>query len=104
LAEWETVKLPATSRSNLTQHGAVNPVWFVLKLVASVSMRPWKATPFAGVTHPRACFEPASSVSRIITPAFAQPLVFCTLRTRAVMEPAPVSVFRSSCTCRPGLP
>ena len=43
----------------------------------------------AGVTHAKACFEPASSVSRIITPALAQPFVFSTLSTLAIIEPEP---------------
>jgi hypothetical protein len=39
-----------------------------------------------------ACADPASSVSRIITPAFTHAFVFCTVATRATMRPSPVSV------------
>ncbi len=85
-------KLPTASRSNLTQCGAVMPVSFSLKLAISGSVRPWKATPFSGVTNTEACFELASSVSRIITPALAQAWVFCTLLTLAIIVAGPVSV------------
>ena len=95
LAEWDTVKLPDASRSSLTQWGAAIPVWFVVKLVPSAAVRPSEATPFSGVTQAKACFEPASSVSRIITPAFAHAFVFRTLLIRATIEPAPVSVLNA---------
>jgi len=38
------------------------------------------------------CVEPGSSDSRIITPALAQLLVLLTLFTRAIIEPAPLSI------------
>jgi hypothetical protein len=38
-----------------------------------------------------ACRESGVSVSRIITPAFAQFDVFWTLWTRAIIEPSPLS-------------
>src|SRR4030042_6430773 len=54
--------------------------------------RLWKDTPEAGVTTIIACDESGLSVSRIITPSFAQLLVLSMLWTFATREPGPVSI------------
>src|ERR1700676_1881225 len=46
--------------------------------------------PLPGVSAMNALVEPAFSVSRIITPAFAHTCVFDWLTTRAVTAPSPV--------------
>ena len=59
-------------------------------LVPPVEGRRWKDAPFAGVMTVIACLEPASRVSRSITPALAQALVFSMEATRATIWPSPV--------------
>jgi len=86
------VKKPATSRSSLTQTGAATPASVVPVAPTPVSVRPWAATPLAAETSAKEYFESASSVSRIITPALAQTLVFSMLSTLATIEPGPVRV------------
>ena len=54
-------------------------------------VRRWKAAPLPAEIIENAWREPASSVSRIITPAFAQPSVFSSETTRAMISPSPVS-------------
>ncbi len=76
LAELDAVKLPAMSRSIFTQYGASTSAVVVSVLTSSVMTRRWKETPCAGVTTIVACAEPGSRLSRIITPALAQSLVF----------------------------
>jgi hypothetical protein len=39
--------------------------------------------------------DEASSVSRTITPALAQPAVFCMFSTRAVMEMSPLMAWKT---------
>src|SRR5438105_8179156 len=56
-----------------------------LALAPPVAARYWNAMPLEGDTIASACFEFASSVSRIITPAFAQTSVLPIERTRAVI-------------------
>mgnify|MGYP000264913876 CR=1 FL=1 len=63
----------------------------VLALVPPVHVRRWKASPLPALTIIDACFEPAVSVSRIITPALLQFATGRTLSTRRVIEPSPVS-------------
>lgn len=92
LVEWETVKLPATSRSSLTQCGAAIPASVVPNELVPVSVRPCEATPLPAETTAKACAEPGSRVSRIMTPALAQACVFCTLSTLAIIVPGPVRV------------
>ena len=48
----------------------------VLKLVPLDVARDWNASPLPGVTNIEACGDPASSDSRIITPAFVHALTF----------------------------
>jgi hypothetical protein len=55
-----------------------------------VAVRRWNATPLPEVTTIMACREPAVSVSRIMTPAFAHAFVFCRVATRAMISPSPV--------------
>ena len=80
--------LPA--RSIFTHHGAP-PAVASLLLSPLNSTRRWKAIPLSGVTAVIACLDDASSVSRIITPALAQPSVCETVSTRATSEPSPTS-------------
>src|ERR1700704_1617515 len=49
------------------------------------------AAPLAADTSIKACADPGSSVSRIMTPAFDQLSACWTLTTRAWIEPSPVS-------------
>ena len=63
-------------------------VWVVSPPVA---VRRWNTAPLPGVTATRACRDPAASVSRIMTPALIQAFVFCSLATRAMMSPSPLS-------------
>ena len=82
-------KLPL--RVSFNHRGAVesDPELFVL--VPPVRPRRWNATPFEVETRMNACADPASSVSRIITPAFTQALTPCWIEvTRAMMVPSPV--------------
>src|SRR4030042_3126129 len=85
LAEVYAVKLPEILRSTFTQYGAVIAAVVVSRLVRPVPGRRWKETPEPGVTHAKACAELGLSVSRIITPAFAQAFVFSTLTTFATI-------------------
>src|ERR1051326_6156170 len=59
----------------------------VLTDVPLVERRRWNATPLAALTSIIAFFDPASSVSRIITPAFVQSPTCCTDATPATGPP-----------------
>ena len=48
----------------------------VLTLAPFVVSRRWNASPLLNDTSMNACADPASSVSRIITPAFTHAFVF----------------------------
>ncbi len=85
----ETVEPLRTKR---TQDGAVPAPPTVVALEPSVVTRRWNARPFAGVTATNAFREPAPRVSRIMTPALAHPLVFCSDATCAMISPSPVSI------------
>jgi hypothetical protein len=74
-----------------TQYGAVTAGPAVLVLTPPVAVRRWKAVPLPGVAIIMACADPAASVSRIMTPALIQAFVFCSLATRAMMSPSPLS-------------
>ena len=89
-AETQEVKtFPA--RTSRNQYGAARPVDEVTpEADAPVPLRCWRAVPFAGVMKLMTYRELGSNVSRIITPALAQPAVFCIFSTRAVMEQSPV--------------
>ena len=63
-------------------------VWVVSPPVA---VRRWKAVPWPSVAIIIACVELALSDSRIMTPALVQAFVFCSLATRAMMSPSPLS-------------
>src|SRR3954463_4928762 len=78
-------------RVTLTQYGAPVSAPAVLDDVPLVLVRRWNARPLAALTNIVACFEPAVSVSRIITPALLHAFWFVTEDTRAVIEPSPVS-------------
>ena len=54
--------------------------------------RYWNVTPLPGVTAMKALSEFAFKLARIMTPALAQPSVFCTAGTRAVMVQLPLLV------------
>ena len=54
-------------------------------------VRHWTAIPFDGVMNAAKYGEPGSEVARIITPAFAQALVFVWESMRALIAPLPVS-------------
>jgi len=77
-------------RVSFTQCGATKPVASVLVLAPSVSMRRWNETPLDGVTTTIACLEPGARLSRIITPALAQPSLRNTLSMRAMIDPSPL--------------
>src|SRR5436190_14245032 len=79
--------LPA--RSSLTQYGDAAAAPVVLVLVPLLVVRRWNARPLLYEISMNACAEPASSVSRIMTPAFTQALVFWTAATRATIDPSP---------------
>src|SRR5258705_13770449 len=78
-------------RTSFTQRGGpvAPPEVYVVPPPAPV--RRSKATPLLGVTSTVACRAPGVRLSRIITPAFAQGSVFCTLATRATICPSPAS-------------
>ena len=75
-------------RCRRTQYGAPAKTPAVWLLAPPGSSRRWKARPLPGVTTAIAWRAPVSSDSRIITPALAQSLVFCSEATRAMMRPS----------------
>jgi hypothetical protein len=79
-------------RTNRTQYGAVPVPPEVIVLDPPVVTRRWNAKPFPGVTLANAFRDVAVNVSRIMTPALAQELVFWSVATRATISPSPVSV------------
>src|SRR5438034_11780496 len=81
--------LPA--RTSRTHSGAATLGCVLGLLVPLAVVRRWKRAPLPGVTAISALREPAANVSRIMTPTGAPPDVFSCDRTRAVIEPSPVS-------------
>src|SRR5581483_4803472 len=76
-------------RTRRTQCGGAEADPLVLTDVLPVASRRWNATPFAAETSTSPCAAFAASDSRIITPAFDQALVFCTVSTRIWIDPSP---------------
>ena len=72
-------------RTSLTQYGVAAPVTLVAVVVPPVEVRRWKEAVPVGLTSIMASVELAARDSRIMTPAFAQVFVFCTLATRAMI-------------------
>jgi hypothetical protein len=70
-----------------------NPALSTLLAAAPlVTLRYCNEQLLSGVTTTDACLEPASRVSRIMTPAFVQPSLRVRLSTRTVIEPLPTCV------------
>jgi hypothetical protein len=63
----------------------------VCKLRPPATNRRWNAAPEPAVIAMNACGESAAKLSRIITPALAQPSVFSKTTTRAIRTPFPCS-------------
>ena len=63
-------------RTTLTQYGATTLTPEVFMVPPPVVSRRWKATPLPGVRTIMAWVELAARLSRIMTPALAQGLVF----------------------------
>ena len=78
-------------RFTFTQTGMLIPAAAVLALVPPVVVRLWNETPLLGVATTIACVEFAFKVSRIITPAFAQPFVLVKLFTFAMISVLPLT-------------
>src|SRR5690242_5331957 len=75
-------------RDSFTHFGAGPAPPYVSVDPPPVTVRRWNASPFPTDTSMNACAEPASSVSRIITPAFAQSSLPLSDATRATIEPS----------------
>ena len=69
-------------RTNRTQYGAVTDPLEVSAVDPPVVTRRWNAKPFPGVTPANTFRDVAVNVSRIMTPALAQELVFWSVATR----------------------
>ena len=78
-------------RSRRTQYGAALAAPIVLVLDPLAERRRWNASPLLYDTSMNACGDPGSRVPRIMTPAFVHAFVFCTVATRATIDPSPVS-------------
>src|SRR5262249_2668442 len=77
---------------SFTHRGAVDSDPAVLTLAPPVASRRWNATPFDEETSTKACIDPGSTVSRIITPPFDHALAALIEVTRATIVPSPSSV------------
>ena len=78
-------------RVTFTQYGAAPAPVLTPLAAAPAEVRYWNAVPLAAETSMSANAEFASSVFRIITPAFVQLATFCTAAMRATISPSPVS-------------
>ena len=63
-------------RTNFNQYGATGPAETALEVVPPVAARYWNVAPLEGLIATNTFLAFASSDSRIISPAFAHPLVF----------------------------
>jgi len=77
-------------RCTATQCGGASAEAVVFTESPPVERRRWNAAPFPVDTSMIACFDPAESVSRIMTPPFAQAFTFWMLATRAMIVASPV--------------
>ena len=76
-------------RTSRTQYGAMGPLWAAEVAVAPAFVRYTYSVPFTGVRAMRALLALLSSVSRIITPAFAQLLLLPSAAIRARISQLP---------------
>ena len=79
-------------RTIRTQYGAVLPVLSLDTQLPPVLARYWALAPLPGVITISANVELALSVSRTMTPAFAQGSVFPTAVTRAWISQSPPAI------------
>src|SRR5437773_4094793 len=72
-------------------HVGAEPEASVEVVSAPEKVRRWNVSPLPGDTNIDAFADCGSRVWRIITPALVHAFTFCTLATRATIEPSPVN-------------
>ena len=81
------------ARVSFSHTGAAAALPAMKFVMPPVVERVMNSMPPPGFTSRITCADPAVSVSRSITPAFANVFVFCTLATRVTTCPSPASAW-----------